>query len=139
MRQEPRHSRSLCGATTRDGTACVARVVENMDRCKHHGGLSTGPLTPAGREKIAEGQRKRHAKNAMLEKLVKEILADPEHQALLKRVEEARRQGKYNYDFSAFTGMFPDLKDAFRKIIPDVIVEFPPQPKRRRRASKEDI
>ena len=32
------------------------------DRCRLHGGLSTGPKTPEGRARIAEAQRRRWAR-----------------------------------------------------------------------------
>jgi hypothetical protein len=34
-------------------------VVVGKARCRLHGGLSTGPKTPEGRERIAAAQRKR--------------------------------------------------------------------------------
>jgi hypothetical protein len=37
-----------CGARTRKGTPCVALGSGRGRRCKNHGGLSTGPKTPAG-------------------------------------------------------------------------------------------
>ena len=51
-----------CGAMTRKGTPCRARALAGKGRCKFHGGLSTGPKTPEGRERIAEAQRLRWAK-----------------------------------------------------------------------------
>lgn len=50
-----------CGARTRQGTPCKAKPVRNRKRCRMHGGLSTGPKTIAGRERIAEAQRLRWA------------------------------------------------------------------------------
>jgi len=38
-----------CGARTRKGTPCKCKALPN-GRCKHHGGLSTGPRTVAGKE-----------------------------------------------------------------------------------------
>ena len=54
--------RPRCGAKTRRGTACRARVVPGKRRCRFHGGASTGPKTPAGKARIAEAQRKRWAR-----------------------------------------------------------------------------
>ncbi|WP_074743055.1 HGGxSTG domain-containing protein [Celeribacter indicus] len=51
----------VCGAKTRSGGACQCRPVHGSKRCRLHGGLSTGPKTAAGRERIAEAQRRRHA------------------------------------------------------------------------------
>jgi hypothetical protein len=39
-----------CGARTRSNCACRQPAMEN-GRCRMHGGLSTGPRTPAGRER----------------------------------------------------------------------------------------
>lgn len=43
-----------CGARTRAGTACQAPAMANKVRCRLHGGLSTGPRTSEGRERIRE-------------------------------------------------------------------------------------
>jgi hypothetical protein len=51
-----------CGATTRKGAPCKAKPLPGKRRCKFHGGLSTGPKTPEGRERIAEAQRRRWAR-----------------------------------------------------------------------------
>lgn len=51
-----------CGAQTRKGTPCRARAFPGKTRCKFHGGASTGPKTPEGRERIAEAQRRRWAR-----------------------------------------------------------------------------
>lgn len=56
----PEH-RKLCGARTRRGTACIRKARAN-GRCPNHGGLSTGPKTEAGRQRIAEAQRQRWAR-----------------------------------------------------------------------------
>jgi len=53
---------ALCGAKTRKGTLCKAKPLPGKTRCKFHGGASTGPKTPDGRERIAEAQRQRWAK-----------------------------------------------------------------------------
>lgn len=50
-----------CGARTRKGTPCKIRPMPWSQRCRLHGGLSTGPKTPEGRARIAEAQRKRWA------------------------------------------------------------------------------
>ncbi|MBV9470708.1 MAG: hypothetical protein JO316_15660 [Abitibacteriaceae bacterium] len=51
--------RPFCGARCRDGHSCRARVVEDRRRCRMHGGLSTGPRSEAGRERIRESNRRR--------------------------------------------------------------------------------
>jgi len=50
-----------CGAKTRHGTPCQMKPVSRSRRCRLHGGLSTGPKTAEGRERIAEAQRRRWA------------------------------------------------------------------------------
>jgi hypothetical protein len=41
--------RVVCGARRRrDGRACKALSVPGKKRCKWHGGMSTGPITPEG-------------------------------------------------------------------------------------------
>lgn len=50
-----------CGAYARStGQACQAKALAN-GRCKNHGGMSTGPKTPEGRQAIAEATRQRMA------------------------------------------------------------------------------
>ena len=50
-----------CGARTRKGTPCRAKAFAN-GRCKFHGGLSTGPRTAEGRERIRQAQLRRWAR-----------------------------------------------------------------------------
>jgi hypothetical protein len=51
-----------CGAKTRRGTPCQMRPLLPWSlRCRLHGGLSTGPKTAEGRQRIAETQRRRWA------------------------------------------------------------------------------
>ncbi len=50
-----------CGAYARStGHPCQAKALTN-GRCKNHGGLSTGPKTPEGRQAIAAATRQRMA------------------------------------------------------------------------------
>lgn len=51
-----------CGALTRKGTPCRCKPMPGKRRCKFHGGASTGPKTPEGRERIAKAQRRRWAR-----------------------------------------------------------------------------
>jgi len=55
----PKHKRPRCGAKTRKGTPCKAPAVSGSNRCRLHGGLSTGPRTEEGRAAIAESTRRR--------------------------------------------------------------------------------
>ncbi|WP_082223960.1 helix-turn-helix domain-containing protein [Pseudorhodobacter wandonensis] len=54
--------RVSCGAKTRKGTPCRNKSESGKRRCKFHGGLSTGPKTQEGRDRIAEAQRLRWAR-----------------------------------------------------------------------------
>jgi hypothetical protein len=49
---------SSCGAKTRKGKPCANKPMANL-RCRLHGGLSRGPTTAAGRQRISAAQRKR--------------------------------------------------------------------------------
>jgi len=55
----PKKERAACGAKTRRGAPCRAMCVEGRERCRMHGGLSTGAKTAAGRARIAESNRRR--------------------------------------------------------------------------------
>lgn len=48
-----------CGARTRGGGVCQRVAIAGRRRCLLHGGKSTGPRTPEGREKIAQANRAR--------------------------------------------------------------------------------
>lgn len=61
VRSSEKSPHRLCGARTRKGTPCKAEALPGKKRCKFHGGLSTGPKTLEGRERIAAAQRKRWA------------------------------------------------------------------------------
>jgi len=50
-----------CDAQTRKGSPCRCKPLPGKRRCKFHGGMSTGPKSPEGRERIAEAQRRRWA------------------------------------------------------------------------------
>jgi hypothetical protein len=52
-----------CGAKTRSGTPCQASPIwstrsQRYTRCKYHRGMSTGPKTPEGKERIRRGLQK---------------------------------------------------------------------------------
>lgn len=42
-----------CGARTRKGTPCKRKDLYRKERCRLHGGLSTGPRTEAGKARSA--------------------------------------------------------------------------------------
>ena len=50
-----------CGARTRQGTACKCKKLPGKNRCKFHGGLSTGPRTEEGKIRAAENLVKARA------------------------------------------------------------------------------
>src|ERR1022692_1801106 len=58
-----------CGAKTRRGTSCQCPAMANR-RCRLHGGLSTGPKTAAGIERIRRAVTKhgRYSKTAREER-----------------------------------------------------------------------
>jgi hypothetical protein len=43
-----------CGAKTRSGGACQNPAIKGRSRCKLHGGKSTGPRTPEGKQRIVD-------------------------------------------------------------------------------------
>ena len=57
--RQRKSQRPKCGARTRVGGSCKAPVVHGKNRCRMHGGLSTGPRTDKGRAAIAESNRRR--------------------------------------------------------------------------------
>jgi hypothetical protein len=48
-----------CGAKTRQGTPCRMQALSGRQRCRLHGGASTGPRSEAGRVAIAASNRRR--------------------------------------------------------------------------------
>lgn len=46
-----------CAAKTRTGEPCERRGVGKGGRCRNHGGMSTGPKTEQGRDRISRAQR----------------------------------------------------------------------------------
>lgn len=48
-----------CGAKTRAGTPCKQKGLYSSGRCKLHGGLSTGPKTKMGKQKVRYNARKK--------------------------------------------------------------------------------
>ncbi len=52
------HLAHRCGARTRAGCPCQAPAIRGKLRCRLHGGRSTGPRTPQGRENIRKARTK---------------------------------------------------------------------------------
>ncbi|MBB6054123.1 hypothetical protein HNQ39_005970 [Armatimonas rosea] len=59
---QPKEEYLICGAKTRRGTSCKCKPEPGKNRCKWHGGKSTGPKTQAGRDAIRESNRRRAQK-----------------------------------------------------------------------------
>ena len=77
-----------CGAKTRRGTRCQCPAMPN-GRCRLHGGLSTGPKTAEGIERIRRAVTKhgRYSKTAKVERRKLRMLMH-ETRALLNQVRE---------------------------------------------------
>jgi len=60
LHEKPKPARKRhCGAGLSGGCKCRKSPVKTGYRCAQHGGLSTGPKTPAGIERIKQAQYKR--------------------------------------------------------------------------------
>lgn len=55
-----------CGAKTRKGPPCRLKATYASGRCKLHGGLSTGPRTEEGKERIRQGQYRRRVRERLV-------------------------------------------------------------------------
>ena len=51
-----------CGARTRRGLPCKRKGLGKGGRCPNHGGMSTGPRTEEGRQRLKEAVRQRWAR-----------------------------------------------------------------------------
>jgi DNA-binding XRE family transcriptional regulator len=56
---KPHLPRLRCRARTRKGTPCRAMALPGKARCKFHGGMSTGPKSDAGKERIRQALKRR--------------------------------------------------------------------------------
>ena len=65
-----------CLAKTRQGTPCQNPVVTDRNRCRMHGGLSSGPKTPAGKARVAAVHLKHGRRSRAHVERVKEINAE---------------------------------------------------------------
>ncbi|WP_198731798.1 helix-turn-helix domain-containing protein [Paracoccus tegillarcae] len=59
-----------CKAMTRAGTPCRLQSEPGKQRCRLHGGLSTGPRTAEGKARIAAAQRRRWQKRRDKERVL---------------------------------------------------------------------
>ena len=65
-----------CGAKTRAGGACQNPAIGGRNRCKLHGGLSTGPRTPEGKARSIAAQTKHGRRSRAHVEKVKAINAE---------------------------------------------------------------
>ena len=78
----------LCGAKTRKGHQCKKNVLVGKQRCRLHGGLSTGPRTEEGKARIVAAHYKHGRRSKAYLETRKRIWA-----ALRKKVTEMKIQG----------------------------------------------
>jgi hypothetical protein len=77
-----------CGAKTRPGGACQNPVVTNRNRCRMHGGRSTGPRTPEGKARSIAAHTKHGRRSRAHVEKVKAINAE-----LRRVILECKRAG----------------------------------------------
>ena len=65
-----------CFAKTRQGTPCQNPVVTNRNRCRMHGGKSTGPRTPEGKARTIAAHTKHGRRSREHVEKVKAINAE---------------------------------------------------------------
>jgi len=97
-------SKEKCGATCSDGSECQAWAMDNSNRCRHHGGKSTGPKTEEGKEA------------AKLNAVSHSLYTLPEH---LKKTFSEQQEDRYVAYFEALCSRYNRLHgeepDAFAK------------------------
>ena len=77
-----------CLTKTRQGTPCQNPVVTDRNRCRMHGGLSTGPRTPEGKARVAAAHTKHGRRSRAHVARVKAINAE-----LRRVIQQGRRVG----------------------------------------------
>ena len=77
-----------CGAKTRAGGACQNPAIGGRNRCKLHGGLSTGPRTPEGKARSIAAHTKHGRRSRAHVARVKAINAE-----LRRVILECKRAG----------------------------------------------
>ena len=75
-----------CLAKTRRGTLCRNPAITDRNRCRMHGGKSTGPRSPQGKEKVRKANWKHGLRSRAHVAKMKQIRGD------LKRVTRDLRQ-----------------------------------------------
>ena len=91
---DPAQTPIRCGAKTRSGVPRAKFPIEGKRRCRLHGGLSTGPKTPAGRAAILTANTKHGRYKNWRERQAKERY----YRGEIKRVmEQARVAGLLLY------------------------------------------
>ncbi|MDC3124220.1 hypothetical protein OBB00_05850 [Gammaproteobacteria bacterium] len=78
-----------CGAKIRSGAPCAKFPMEGKRRCRLHGGLSTGPKTPAGRAAISVANTKHGRYKNWREKRAKERYYRGETERVMREAELA--------------------------------------------------
>ena len=77
-----------CLAKTRQGTPCQNPVVTDRNRCRMHGGRSTGPRTPEGKARAIAAHTKHGRRSRAHMEKVKAINAE-----LRRVIQQGRRAG----------------------------------------------
>jgi len=77
-----------CFAKTRQGTACENPAMNNRERCRMHGGKSSGPKTPEGKARAAAAHTTHGRRSRAHVARVKEINAE-----LRRVILQGRRAG----------------------------------------------
>lgn len=72
----------VCGARKKTGERCRSKGLHRGDKCKFHGGLSTGARTPEGKARAIAAMQAGHAK----------WLFDQYAQAQVRRLSENRQK-----------------------------------------------
>ena len=86
---DPAQKLVRCGAKTRSGAPCAKSPMEGKRRCRLHGGLSTGPKTPAGRAAISAANTKHGRYKNWREKQAKERYYRREIKRVMREAELA--------------------------------------------------
>ena len=111
-----------CGAKTRSGTSCKGKAQAN-GRCRHHGGLSTGPRVEESRKRIADAQKRHSVSWREVEEVKGEFEVIPPRKRgrptkynpeLCGRVRELGAEGKSQAQMAAHLGVAYSTFDAWK-------------------------